>query len=199
MTSNAYQLLEEARPVHPVRTLQQYLEEEEARDEKHEYAGGVVIAMAGATETHELISINLVLSLGNHLRGKPCRVYKSDLKVRVQLLDKTYFYYPDVMVACDPDDNASPLWKDRPLLLIEVVSSRSEERDTETKVFAYLSIASLRSYLIVWQNKRAVTHYHRTSTGIASTHYPEAGEAIPLPELNLTLTMDEIYERVPMA
>ncbi len=192
----AINLLEDAPAALPSFSVEEYLAAEDVAVEKHEYAGGMVIAMAGASETHELIAMNLALLLGNHLRGNPCRVFKSDLKLRVRLLENTYFYYPDVMIACDPGDNENPHFKDRPLVLIEVTSPGSRERDTETKVFAYMSIPSLRSYLIVSHDQRHVRHYRRSDQGWAVTLHPEAGDLIQLPELGMDMTLDDIYDRV---
>jgi Uma2 family endonuclease len=183
----------------PVCSVEEYLAAEAVSAEKHEYAGGPVIAMAGATETHETIAGNLHGLLWLSLKGKPCRVFKSDLKLRVRHLGNTYFYYPDLMIACDPDDRESPLFKDRPLVLIEVISPSSKDRDTETKVFVYMSIPSLRSYLIVSHEHRHIIHYRRTDEGWAMSLHPETGDRIHLPELGLELTVDNIYERVGIA
>lgn len=190
---------EEDEVVLPWNSVEEYLAAEAAAVEKHEYAGGAVVSMAGATETHEVIAGNLHGLLWSSLKGKPCRVFKSDLKLRVRLLENTYFYYPDLMVACDPDDKESPLFKDRPLVLIEVTSPSSKDRDTETKVFAYMSIPSLRSYFIVSQEHRHIIHYRRTDEGWTMSVHPEAGDRVELPELGLTLTLDEIYDRVGIA
>jgi Uma2 family endonuclease len=182
-------------PTRPQVGVEEYLAFEALSDAKHEYAAGSVTAMAGATETHESIAMNLALVFGNHLKGHSCRVFKSDLKLRIQLVGNAYFYYPDLMVVCDPEDNESPLYKDRPLVLVEVTSPSSEERDREAKLFAYLSIPSLRSYLIVSHDKREITHYRRTDDGWVPFHHPAAGEVIELPELGLTLTLEDIYDR----
>ena len=85
-------------------SVAEYLAGELQSKERHEYLGGSVYAMAGASDTHNTISLNLASALRTHLRGGPCRVYMADLKLRLQISDEDVFYYPDVMVACDPRD-----------------------------------------------------------------------------------------------
>src|SRR5438309_6507916 len=85
-------------------TVEDYLAGEENSSVKHEYVDGAVFAMAGATAEHNEIAINITSAIKSHLRGKPCRVFMSDVKVRVEIAGEETFYYPDVMVGCDPRD-----------------------------------------------------------------------------------------------
>lgn len=81
-------------------TIPEYLELEEKSPIKHEYINGQVYAMAGTTDVHNTIALNLALLIRNHLRGSDCRAYFADLKVRVE--KRNCFYYPDIFVTCDP-------------------------------------------------------------------------------------------------
>ena len=85
-------------------SVEEYLTGEPKGRDRHEYLGGVVYAMAGASEDHNLISLNLAFALRTHLRGRRCKVNVADVKVRLQISEEDVFYYPDVMVACDPRD-----------------------------------------------------------------------------------------------
>src|SRR5882724_600822 len=84
-------------------SVEDYLEGELSSPIKHEYLGGVVYAMAGARNTHNVIKDNTLISLGVRLRGKRCRPHGSDTKVRIQLLKQIRFYYPDDQVVCEPN------------------------------------------------------------------------------------------------
>jgi len=84
--------------------VDEYLAREQDGEVRHEYIGGALHAMAGASEEHNTISGNLFAALHAHLRGKPCRAFMVDLKVRLQIARTDIFYYPDVMVVCDPRD-----------------------------------------------------------------------------------------------
>jgi Uma2 family endonuclease len=85
-------------------TVEDYLSGELRSETRHEYLGGSVYAIAGASEEHNLIATNLAAALHAHLRGKPCLVFIVDMKVRLLVARDDVFYYPDLMVACDPRD-----------------------------------------------------------------------------------------------
>lgn len=133
---------------HTVRFIseEEYLAGEELAEEKHEYCDGRVYAMAGATDAHELVSGNFFAALHGHLRGKGCRVYKSDMKVRVLFRDAILFYYPDVLVACDPTEPKAT-YLDTPKLIVEVLSV-DWKRDLAEKALMYRHIPSLEEYVV---------------------------------------------------
>ncbi len=93
-------------------TIDDYLAGEESSDVKHEYLGGTVHSMAGATNQHNAISTSALLSLGGQLRGKTCQPFNSDTKVRIEFSDHTRLYYPDAMVVCD-SRSATDHYQDR--------------------------------------------------------------------------------------
>ena len=102
-----------ARQIHPATSLKgctfnEYLLWEEAQEERHEYLNGEVVAMAGASENHEIVAGNVFAEILMHLRGKGCRVFKGDMKLRFQAGSVDLSYYPDVMVVCDPADEHPP-------------------------------------------------------------------------------------------
>src|SRR5687767_11544927 len=118
-------------------SVAEYLKGEREAEERHEYIDGHVYAMAGASEQHEIVAGNLFATLHAHMRGKGCRVFKGDMKVRLQLNQADLFYYPDVMVVCDSAD-AHPLYKTSPRLIVEVMSDY--KADHVEKLFAYQQI-----------------------------------------------------------
>lgn len=148
----------------PYISEEEYLDGEVRSEVRHEYYDGRVMAMAGASDSHELVSGNFFFHLTGHLRGKGCRVYKSDMKVRLFLRGKPLFYYPDVMVACDPNE-PHPLYRERPRLIVEVLSD-DENKDLVEKLLAYQRIESLEEYVVASPQADApVVHIFRRAEG----------------------------------
>lgn len=167
-----------------------YLAGEEGSEVRHEYLAGEVYAMSGASAQHNLICINLVAALHRHLAGGPCRVFMSDLKVRLKVLDDTYFYYPDVMVACRPGDNASH-HREQPCVLVEVMSESTERTDRREKLLAYREIAALEEYVLIAQDKPEVIVYRRAD-GWASER-PGADGSLNLKCLTFDMPLTALY------
>lgn len=175
-------------------TVEEYLASEERSDVRHEYLGGLVYAMAGETRDHNQIVQNLAFALREHLRRGPCRLYMSDIRVNFRLKDDEYFYYPDLVVTCEPSDN-HPRFVRQPKIIIEVLSASTERVDKREKFFAYTSVDSLEEYVLVAQESREVIVARR-----AHDWRKEAITAsdanVPFASLNLTLPMHVIYEDV---
>ncbi len=176
-------------------SAEQYLAEEQARAYKCEYVDGQVYAFAGATDRHNLVVTNIVGQLWSATRGGPCRVYSSDMKLRVQTDFTHRFYYPDVMVVCK-QDNVNRLYKAAPSLLAEVMSPSTASTDRREKRVAYQSIPELSAYLIVDPDERHVEHYRRDADGSWWLHEYRDGGVVTLPDLQLELTLDDIYEEL---
>lgn len=169
---------------------QEYLDGEQHSDVRHEYVAGYVFAMVGASATHNLIVGNLQAALHGHLRGKACQVFTSDMKVR--LADA--FYYPDVMVACEPSDRHN-YYRERPTLIIEVVSPSTEARDSLEKRLAYQSLDSLNEYVLVAQNRIEIRIYRRTLEGW-ELETCSTNDTVRLTSVALELPIDQVYEDV---
>src|SRR2546421_241206 len=84
-------------------SVEDYLAGESIAPVKHEYVDGIVYAMAGARNAHNLITTNTIVALGGRLRGSRCRPYNSDTKIRIRRPRRVRFYYPDVSVICRPN------------------------------------------------------------------------------------------------
>ena len=122
-------------------TPDEYLQLEETNTTKHEYIDGEIYAMAGATDTHVTIALNIASILRSHVRGSGCRVYISDMKVRIE--SKNRFFYPDVMVTCEKKDRENATYKQFPCLIIEVLSDSTEAFDRGDKFADYQSLETL--------------------------------------------------------
>ena len=178
-------------------TPEEYLALERKADCKSEYVDGVMYEMAGGSERHNLIVANLIISTGVNLRDRPCRVYPSDLKVRVP--NSTRFFYPDVSVVCGEIKFADKE-KDiilNPVLIVEVLSESTAGFDRGTKFLSYQEIDSLQEYLLVGQDDVRVEKYTRQSDGswIYMT-VVDIEETISLPAINIEIQMRDIYDKV---
>lgn len=112
--------------------VEDYLAGELASSVKHEYLGGVVYAMAGASNAHNRIATNTTVALGVNLRGKKCQPVNSDTKIRVRLPAHLRFYYPDVSVVCRPNPPTDS-FQDEPAAIFEVLSQATRRADQEEK------------------------------------------------------------------
>jgi Uma2 family endonuclease len=172
-----------------------YLAGELTSDQKHEFLGGVLYAMAGASNAHNMIATNVLVALSNLLRGQKCRAFNSDTKIRVRLPGHLRFYYPDVSVVRRPNPQ-SDSFQDEPVLLLEVLSRQTRRLDQGEKKDAYFSIPSLCLYLLVEQESAAVTVYRRTEQGFVREL--ATGSSIQLSELGIELPLAELYAGVEL-
>jgi Uma2 family endonuclease len=180
-------------------TIEDYLAGEEISGVKHEYLGGTVHAMAGASNLHNAIAGNCFAALHGMLRGKSCQPFNSDTKVRVAFPDHTRFYYPDAMVVCEPNP-AADHFQDRPVVIIEVLSDSTRRADLVEKRDAYLTIPSLKVLIFVEPETPSVTvHRAKPEGGFAVERYSGLAESVPLPEVDASLPLAEVYERVTFA
>ena len=175
-------------------SVEDYLSGEEGGELRHEYIGGEVYAMVGTSDRHNLIALNLATLLRPHVRGTSCRLFMSDMKVRLRVASDDAFYYPDLMLACDPDDRAT-YYRTHPCLIVEVLSDTTERIDRREKLLAYTSIDSLQEYVLLSQN-RIEAELHRRADGWR-TQVICSGE-VRFQCLDLTVPLTAIYEDVPM-
>lgn len=171
-------------------SIEEYLEGEKYSDIRHEYERGEVVAMVGAGRNHNRLTLSVALALSRHLEGTPCEVFITDMKVRVN----DCFFYPDVVVGCDPGDDHD-FYLERPILIVEVLSETTEQRDRTVKRLAYPSIPSLREYLILSQDRPRAELYRRSGEGWDLEIYGP-GETLRLESVGLELAVDAIYRRV---
>ncbi len=176
-------------------TPEEYLQMEAASNIKHEYIAGEIYAMAGATDTHVTIAGNIFALLLNHLRGSGCRVYISDMKIRID--PKNRFYYPDVMVSCEPKDRDNSTYKQFPRLIVEVLSDSTEAFDRGDKFADYQSLPSLEEYVLINSKKARIECFRRTDEGLWLLQFYELKDSLlELTSVEFTAKIDEVYEQV---
>lgn len=179
-------------------SVDDYLAGELVLPVRHEYLGGFVYAMAGARNLHNLIVSNVQGTLHARLRGKHCRPYNSDTKIRIRLSNQVRFYYPDVPIICRPNP-LSDSYQDEPAVLFEVISRATRRIDEGEKKDAYLTIPSLSVYALVEQETATVTAYRRTEQGFVREVYEGLDAVLPLGEIETDLPLAEIYDGVEFA
>lgn len=189
MTSSPLKKLSEA----------EYLSSEPSSSHRREYVDGFVYtlpadaptAQAGATSRHGTVATNLVAALHAPARRSGCRVYASDMRVRIPT-HGTRYYYPDLLITCEdmPDDAR---YTNAPCLIVEILSDSTQDTDRREKLWAYQQLPSLQGYLLVDTGTRAARLYTRTGNSW-SEDYVEGAGALTLPCVNISVSLDEMYD-----
>ena len=176
-------------------SVEDYLAGELESPVKHEYLGGVVYAMAGARNAHNIIAGNTFAALHTRLRGRPCRPFNSDTKIRVRLPTHWRFYYPDASVVCRPNPQDDS-FQDEPAVIFEVLSKATRRIDGGEKKDAYLTIPSLYAYVLLEQDAAAAVVYRRTEQGFVREVYEGREACLPLGEIQIDLPLADVYDGV---
>ncbi len=179
-------------------TPQEYLALEEKAEYKSQYVAGEIFAMAGAEPWHVEIAGNIAGELRNLFRGKSCKVYGADMRVRVDVGD--LWTYPDVSALCGTprfDSSSNPRSLLNPQVIFEVLSPSTEAFDRGDKFARYRRIESLTDYVLVASDQMRVEHYVRQA-GAAWTlnEYSDPADCVPLVAVGCELPLEEIYYRV---
>jgi len=180
-------------------TLEDYLGVEEMSSVRHEFLDGQILAMAGGMPEHAALSAAVLVVLGAKLRGRPCRPYSADLRLRV--LATGLATYPDAAIVCGEvaRDPASPTHVTNPSVIVEVLSPSTEEYDRGEKREHYQRIEALREYVLVAQDRRRVEVFARNPSGAWEHRVYPVGATVALPSLGLTFTTDELYDAAGVA
>ena len=181
---------EDRRPL----SREEYLALERGGEGKHEYIAGDIIAMVGASFRHNLIQTRVLASLYQQLRGRPCEVTPSDLRVAIGALG--IYTYPDVTVVC-----GEPQFEDaeqdtllNPTVLIEILSPSTESYDRGKKFQPYRLIPTFREYLLIAQDQPLIEHYVRQAHNrwLLAT-FEQLGDVIALDAIACTLALADVY------
>jgi Uma2 family endonuclease len=177
----------------PRYSLKEYLILEEMSNVRHEYLDGQIFAMAGGTPEHAGLCANLIALLSNALAGRPCRVFTSDVRVRVRATG--FDTYPDATVVCgreerDADDSNA---LGNPLLLVEVTSPSTEAYDRGEKLEHYKRIPSLQEVLIVAHRETRVDVWRRRRGEEWAVESAGPEGKVRLQSLSCELAVAEIY------
>ena len=178
----------------PRLTFDEYLAFENASETRHEFVDGLVYAMAGSTDTHGLIAGNIFAAVHGHLPAS-CQAFMSDMKLRIRLDRAEYVYYPDLLVSCAPADRAR-LWREQPILLVEVLSPSTARVDEGEKLDHYKRIASLEEYVIIAQDTMRVEIFRRANGWSPEFFY--ADDTVTFTSIDLSLPVSQIYRRVDL-
>jgi Uma2 family endonuclease len=178
-------------------TPEEYLERELGSEEKHEYFNGEVFAIARPSARHTWIVANVTGSFWQQLKGKPCRVSSSELRLRVT--PTGLYTYPDVMVICGNVEVAAEQ-KDtvlNPVVIVEVLSPSTKDYDRGQKFQHYRTLPSLIDYLMVAQDEPRVEHWTRQSEnrGLLSD-FAGLGQVIPLASIDCILPLAQVYDKI---
>ncbi|MBD2034551.1 Uma2 family endonuclease [Leptolyngbya sp. FACHB-321] len=174
-----------------------YLQMEENSPVKHEYIDGEAYAMAGASDPHVTIAGNLFALLRSHVRGTGCRVYIADMKARLEALNR--FYYPDILVTCDPHDQENTTYKCFPKLIVEVLSDSTEAFDRGDKFADYQTLDSLQEYVLISTKRQRVECFRRNEAGLWVLQSYTAQQNFRLESINFEGAIADLYEDVTFA
>lgn len=178
-------------------TVEEYLESEPGSAVRREFLGGHVYPMPDSTMDHNSITGNLAAPIHTHLRGTACRVFAITLKLRLHLRGDEIFYYPDLMIACDPRDT-DRYFKRHPSVLIEVLSESTERTDRREKFLSYTQIDTLEEYVLVAQDRMEVTVFRRADQWQPQVlHTPT--QSLRLASIDFELPLAAIYEGIKLA
>jgi Uma2 family endonuclease len=176
-------------------SIEEYLQFENASDQKHEYYKGEIFAMAGAGLRHNLIFSNLFGLLHERLKGSPCRPYGSDMRIHIP--QNTLFTYPDISIICgdiitsDADENSATT----PVLIFEILSEATRSYDRGDKFKLYREIATLKEYILIDSHTVGVEAFRfNNNRHWELEEYKHPNEIITLPTLNISIPIQEIYD-----
>ena len=158
---------------------------------RHEFVRGEVFMMAGGEDRNNTVAGNLYLALRQHLRGSPCRVYASDVKLRVEAAD--CYFYPDVMVTCSAADLGDRLIKRDPVLVVEVLSPSTAAFDRGGKFADYRALPGLVEYLLVDVDALRCDLYRQGVDGLWVLHPSAPGDGVALASVDLAVPADALW------
>lgn len=177
-------------------TPAEYLNLERASEVKHEYYGGEIFAMTGASKNHNRIVTSTLAALYTQLRERPCDVFPSDMRVKAH--SGILFAYPDITVVC-----GSPEFEDvevdtllNPTLIIEVLSPSTEAYDRGKKFQHYRTIPSFQEYLLIAQDSVRIEHYLLRDNEWVLADASTLDAVITPPSIDCTLLLRDVYEKV---
>jgi Uma2 family endonuclease len=175
-------------------SVEDFLAFEKDNPVRHEYVAGEVYRVSGPRLRHNVISSNMLRRLHSPARSRGCRVCIENVLVRVAA---DMFYYPDITVICR-DPGLEEWVGENPSLVVEVTSPSTRSTDRREKLHAYRNVDSLQQYLIVEQRRREVSVYRRVAGGEWDRVELLDSGSVDIPFLGCVMTLDEIYEDVPM-
>jgi Uma2 family endonuclease len=177
-------------------TWAEYLAFERVSNAKNEFFNGEIYAMAGGTPEHAQLGARVLRDLGAQLRGKPCELYTSDLRIRVAATGLAT--YPDASIICgkkelDPEDANTVL---NPTVLVEVSSPSTEDYDRGEKFAQYRQIPSLQEYVLLSHREPLIEVFRRMPGGDWARTEARPRASATLASVDCQLAVDPIYDGV---
>ncbi len=177
-------------------SLQDYLTGEQQTEIRHEYINGTTHALGGASAAHNLIAGNVFAVLhAAAARNSSCQVFMADMKVYLKIAGEDVFYYPDLLVSCNPEDNEK-YYRTRPCLIVEMLSPTTERIDRREKFMAYTSLPSLQEYVLIAQDRQAAMVFRRKKSWKPELF--RSGDRFASDCLECTLPFAEVYHGVEL-
>ncbi len=177
-------------------SIEEYLQMENEAVEKHEYYKGEIFAMSGAGPRHNIISINIIVSLGNSLKGKSCQPFGSDMRIHIP--ENTLFTYPDISVICGDiinpgqDENSAT----NPTVIFEILSPSTRNYDRGVKFMLYRAIPTLKEYVLIEAESIHVEQFAINKEGLWQLkEFSGKEDELTLESLNVNLMLRDIYDR----
>jgi Uma2 family endonuclease len=172
-------------------SVEEYLAWEPQQETRYEYVHGEVLAMTGGTVPHNDIAINLLTILLPQIRAQGCRLNMADVKLQIDA--SGLYYYPDLIVSCDPRDLNARKFIQFPKLIVEVLSPGTADKDRGNKFRDYQTIPTLQDYLLIDSEKISAECYRR-GEGRMWLYYPyAAGDTIALESIGISLAIEQLY------
>ena len=177
-------------------TAEEYLEFERGAKDKHEFTGGRIVAMAGATDRHNVIASNVFLEIGVQLKRTKCRPFASDMRVKAT---RGNYFYPDIVVTCGERKFEDVKKKDvliNPTVIFEVLSKSTKLKDRNEKFESYILLESLTDYVLIEQDVTRIEHFSRIDEKDWKVRmYSEADEEIIFKSIECRLPLADIYAK----
>jgi len=178
-------------------TPEEYLEVERKAEFKSEYFNGEMFALAGTTKEHSIITINITGALYNQLLGKPCQLFDSNMRVKVQ--ESGLYTYPDLVVVCGEqkfeDEEFDILLN--PTLIIEILSPSTEDYDRGKKFVYYRQLESLKEYVLVSQAQVRIEKYlWQDESKWLLTEESDTEKSMELSSINCSLLLKDVYRNI---
>lgn len=178
---------------------QDYLAWERLQPYKSEYVGGKVIAMAGASIKHNKILSNLLGAVQPFLKGKPCDIYPSDLRVLVK--SKDAYFYPDATIVCG-ELELSDEFKDtikNPAVIVEILSPSTSDYDLGRKFFYYMQIESFKEYITIDTVSLQVRIGRKQNNGAwLFSEYNTIDDTFIIESIGFTISLQDVYQDAMM-
>jgi Uma2 family endonuclease len=175
-------------------TDQDYLRAERQAFEKSELIGGEIVAMAGASDKHNLISSNLFGEVWSRLKNSSCRIFSSDMRVKAK---KGSYYYPDLVVVCG-DRKYEDSKKDsllNPKVIIEILSKSTKLKDRNEKLDSYTALESLTDYILISQDEMRIEHFIKNGEKEWKVRFlTEKSDKLILESINCEVLVEEVYQ-----